>query len=103
MALKSLDAVTSDTSGSVLSSSDVLKYPCVLQYIATIPSGSATIYLEGSLDGTNFSLLQSAVVNANAIAFLNVSNVPVLHIRARVSGLASGRTVTAWVAMAGEA
>lgn len=96
--LTSLNAVTSDANGDVLSF-NTPKFRYSLEYIATIPSGSASIFLEGSLDGINFATTDSISLANNAIGFLQSGGTPVLFIRARVSGLASGRTMTALVAV----
>ena len=95
--LLSLNAVTSDADGDVLAFNSP-KTVYSMQYIATIPSGSATVYLEASLDGVNFFSVQNAVLGANAIGSL-LGGHPAMFIRARVAGLASGRTMTAFVAV----
>lgn len=91
--LKSLDAVTSDATGDVLSF-NTPKSVYSMHYIATIPSGSANLYLEGSLDGVNYFTVQNITLSDNANTCI-VGGFPALFIRARVSGLTSGRTVTA--------
>jgi hypothetical protein len=96
--LKSLDAVTSDADGDVLAfNSPQTKY--AMHYIATVPSGSATVWLEGSLDGVNFFTVQNASLGSNTNAVFE-GGPPALFIRARAAGLAAGRTVTAFVAVA---
>jgi len=95
--LVSLNAVTSDTDGDVLAFNSP-KNVYSMQYIATIPSGSANVYLEASLDGVNFFIVQNVTLGANVIASVSGSQ-PALFIRARAAGLASGRAVTALVAV----
>lgn len=95
--LLSLNAVTSDAIGDVLAfNSPKTKYS--MHYIATIPSGLATVWLEGSLDGVNFFSVQTAALTNHANAVFE-GGPPALFIRARVTGLASGRTMTALVAV----
>lgn len=96
--LISLNAVTSDANGDVLAFNSP-KTVYSMQYNATIPSGSATVYLEASLDGVNFFSVQNAVLGSNAIGYLSATSPPALFIRARAAGLASGRTITALVAV----
>lgn len=96
--LLSLNAVTADTDGDVLAFNSP-KTVYSMQYIATIPSGSATVHLEASLDGVNFASIQNVALSADKIGFLSGGSAA-LFIRARVTGLASGRTMTALVAVA---
>jgi hypothetical protein len=95
--LTSLNAATSDGAGNVLAFNSP-KTTYSMHYIATIPSGMATVWLEGSLDGTNYFSVQTASFGADANAVF-LGGPPALFIRARVSGLSAGRTVTALVAV----
>lgn len=95
--LLSLNSVTSDTDGDVLQF-DAPQTNYGMHYIATIPSGSAIVAFEGSLDGVNFFTVGSATLGNNANDVI-VGGPPALYIRARASGLSAGRTVTALVAV----
>jgi hypothetical protein len=93
-----LDGVTSDTTGEIVSFI-TLNGTYTMHYVATIPSGMATISTEWSWDGVNWFTGQSVVVSDNGTGFLGG---PVaLFVRGRVTGLASGRTVTARIAVPG--
>lgn len=94
-----LDEVTSDTAGEIVSF-NLLNGSYTMHYVATIPSGSAIISLEWSWDGVNWFTGSSVTVSANGAGFL--SGPIALFVRGRVTGLASGRAVTARIAVRGE-
>lgn len=97
--IKTLDAVTTDANGDAISfNSPKTEYS--IQYIATgFSSGSATLYLEASLDGSNFFAIDNRSITANGTSWLQSSGTPAMFVRARVAGLSGGKTITAYVAV----
>ena len=96
--ISSLNAVVADTVGDVLAfKNPKIKY--YLQYMATIPSGQANLFFEASLDGANFFIISNVVLSADGFTTLN-GGPPALFVRARVTGLANGRTVSASIVIA---
>lgn len=91
-----LDSVTSDSTGSIIQF-NLLNSNYTMHYVATIPSGSATVSLEWSWDGVNWFTGGKVTVSDNVNGFL--TGPAALFVRGRVSGLGSGRSVTAKIAV----
>lgn len=94
-----LDEVTSDAAGEIVSF-NLLNGTYTMHYVATIPSGSATISTEWSWDGLNWFTGESVTLAEDGNGFMGG---PIaLFVRGRATGLASGRTVTARIAVLAE-
>lgn len=70
--------------------------------IGTAGIASGAVTLEGSLDGTNWVALASAVtaVASTTTPIVNAAGIPALYVRARISTVISGGTITVKVASA---
>ena len=93
----SLNAVTADAIGSVLSF-DTPRSFCGAQVVVSGASASGSVSIEGSLNGTDFFTIGSAAIAPDNTMFIQGSGMVVLHLRARLGGFSGSATVTAIVA-----
>lgn len=97
---KSLDAITSDASGDALElNAPTTEYSLQVNFDGTINGSGPTVYLEGSLDGVNFFHAGSMTGQTSSSNFVvNSTGALATFLRANVTGLSGGGTVTAYVA-----
>jgi len=98
--LLSLNAVSSDADGEALAlNSPTSEYSLQVSFAGTISGTGPTLYLEGSLDGVNFFRVGFMNGQTSGSAFVvNSTEALATFVRAVVSGLSGGGTVTAYVA-----
>jgi hypothetical protein len=98
--LKSLDAVTSDAAGDALAlNSPTSEYSLQVNFAGTISGTGPSLYLEGSLDGVNFFRVGFMNGQTSGSAYVvNATGALAAFVRAEVTGLSGGGTVTAYVA-----
>ncbi|MCU1695731.1 MAG: hypothetical protein JWR34_1794 [Mycobacterium sp.] len=100
--IRSLSAVSA--LGAGLSLDGVVSRTNAVATVTTSAGVSAgSVVLEGSLDGTNYVTLGSAVTTSAASTTSTVvaQNVFVRYARTRIATAITGGTITAWVSLAG--
>jgi hypothetical protein len=100
--IKSLVAVSATGAGTALDGV-VSRANAVLTVTTSTGVSAGSVVLEGSLDGTNFVTLGSAVTTATASTTYTVASTSsfMRFVRARVATSITGGSVTACVSLAG--
>lgn len=96
----SLDAVSSDAAGEVLSLNiPTTDYSMQVNFAGSINLSGFSVYLEGSLDGVNFFQAAFLTGQTSGVGLaVNTNGALAQFIRARAFNLTGGGTVTAYVA-----
>jgi hypothetical protein len=100
--IKSLSAVSATGAGTALDGV-VSRANAVATVSSSGGTSAGSVVLEGSLDGTNYFTLGSAVTTSAASTTYTVAatNVFVRYVRARVATSITAGTITAWVSLSG--
>lgn len=96
--VKSLSAAAATTATSVVLDGVVMRTNSTLVVVTGTGVSAGDVELQGSLDGTNWYVIGSALaVSAASTVYHQTGNVPARFFRAIVSTAITGGTVDAWI------